>query len=59
MTPYEVVYEGGKVKLRHYAAQGKKSHRTPLVFVYALIKRPFIASISPVSGAVARDPAKP
>ena len=42
VTPYEIVYEGGKVKLRHYAAQGKKSHRTPLVFVYALIKRPFI-----------------
>ena len=25
VTPYEVVYEGGKVKLRHYAAQGKRA----------------------------------
>ena len=47
MTPYEVVYEGGKVKLRHYAAQGKKSHRTPLVFVYALIKRPLVLDMYP------------
>ena len=47
VTPYEVVYEGGKVKLRHYSAQGKKSHRTPLVFVYALIKRPFILDLYP------------
>jgi hypothetical protein len=47
VTPYEAVYEGGKVKLRHYLAQGKKSHRTPLVFVYALIKRPFILGLYP------------
>jgi len=46
VTPYEVVYEGGKVRLRRYAAQGK-AHRTPLVFVYALIKRPFILDIYP------------
>ena len=46
VTPYEVVYEGGKVRLRHYAAQGN-AHRTPLVFVYALIKRPFILDIYP------------
>jgi polyhydroxyalkanoate synthase subunit PhaC len=47
VTPYEVVYEGRKVKLRHYSAQGKKSHRTPLVFVYAPIKRPFILDLYP------------
>ena len=46
ITPYEIVYEGGKVKLRHYAAQGD-AHRTPVVFVYALIKRPFILDIYP------------
>ena len=28
VTPYRVVFESGKVRLRHYAAAGK-SHRTP------------------------------
>src|ERR1700722_14368216 len=46
VTPYEIVHEGGKVRLRHYAARGN-AHRTPLVFVYALIKRPFILDMFP------------
>jgi len=46
VTPYEIVHESGKVKLRHYAAQGN-AHRTPLVLIYALIKRPFILDIYP------------
>ncbi|MGH7915338.1 MAG: alpha/beta fold hydrolase [Candidatus Binataceae bacterium] len=41
VTPYRVVFESGKVRLRHYAAQGD-AHRTPIVLVYALIKRPFV-----------------
>jgi polyhydroxyalkanoate synthase subunit PhaC len=41
VTPYRVVFESGKVRLRHYAASGK-AHRTPIVLVYALIKRPFV-----------------
>jgi polyhydroxyalkanoate synthase len=41
VTPYRVVFETGKVRLRHYAAQSK-AHRTPIVLVYALIKRPFV-----------------
>jgi polyhydroxyalkanoate synthase len=46
VTPYEIVHESGKVRLRHYAARGN-AHRTPLVFVYALIKRPFILDMFP------------
>ena len=42
VTPYRVVFESGKVRLRHYAAAGKHAHRTPIVLVYALIKRPFV-----------------
>jgi poly[(R)-3-hydroxyalkanoate] polymerase subunit PhaC len=44
VTPYRVVFESGKLRLRHYAAAGggKKAHRTPIVLVYALIKRPFV-----------------
>jgi polyhydroxyalkanoate synthase len=46
VTPYHVVYEGGKVRLRHYRAIGE-SHTTPLLMVYALIKRPFILDLQP------------
>ena len=42
VTPYRVVFESGKVRLRHYAAAGKHAHRPPIVLVYALIKRPFV-----------------
>jgi len=45
-TPYTVVYEGGKVSLRHYRAQGPR-HATPLLLVYALIKRPYILDLMP------------
>jgi polyhydroxyalkanoate synthase len=45
VTPYRVVFESGKVRLRHYAATSSKAHRTPIVLVYALIKRPFVLDI--------------
>ena len=44
VTPYRVVFESGKLRLRHYAASAK-AHRTPIVLVYALIKRPFVLDI--------------
>ncbi len=46
LTPYSVVYEGGKVSLRHYRAQGPR-HATPLLVCYALIKRPYILDLLP------------
>jgi polyhydroxyalkanoate synthase len=45
-TPYEVLYEGGKLRLRYYHPVGK-SLSTPLLLVYALIKRPFILDLQP------------
>jgi polyhydroxyalkanoate synthase len=45
VTPYRLIYEGGKVSLRYYAARGPVRHRTPLLLVYALIKRPFILDL--------------
>jgi polyhydroxyalkanoate synthase len=45
-TPFSVIYEGGKVKLRYYPAVGQP-HATPLLIVYALIKRPFILDLLP------------
>lgn len=45
-TPYEVIYVGGKARLRYYRAVGKP-RATPLLIVYALIKRPFILDLLP------------
>ncbi len=45
-TPYEVVYEGGMLRLRHYRP-AERRHKTPLLVVYALIKRPFILDLQP------------
>lgn len=42
VTPYRVVFETGKLRLRRYAAAGPHAHRTPVLLVYALIKRPFV-----------------
>lgn len=51
VTPYEVIYEGGKVSLRHYHAPNR-IHATPIVLVYALIKRPFILDLQPGKSVV-------
>lgn len=45
VTPYNVIYEGGKVSLRYYEARGPVRHGTPLLLVYALIKRPWILDL--------------
>lgn len=45
VTPSEVVYEIERVRLLHYKAQGPVKYRTPLVFVYALINRPYILDL--------------
>jgi polyhydroxyalkanoate synthase subunit PhaC len=44
VTPYEVVYATDRLKLRRYAAQEGPRH-TPILLVYALIKRPFILDL--------------
>jgi len=45
-TPFEVLYEGGRLRLRYYRPVGKPLS-TPLLIVYALIKRPFILDLQP------------
>ncbi len=45
-TAFEVVYQSEILKLRYYRAHGA-AYRTPLVVVYALIKRPFILDLLP------------
>ncbi len=54
VTPYTVIYEGGKVSLRYYAARGPIRHKTPLLLVYALIKRPFILDLAERDAARSR-----
>lgn len=46
-TPYEVIYEGGKLSLRYYRATGSHHCSTPLLLIPALIKRPFIVDLQP------------
>jgi len=43
-TPYTVVYEGGKVRLRQYRARGAR-RATPLLLCFAPIKRPYILDL--------------
>jgi polyhydroxyalkanoate synthase subunit PhaC len=45
-TPSRIAYEGGKLRLRHYAPI-EPAHLTPILFVYALTKRAFILDLAP------------
>lgn len=45
VTPSEVVYEEDRLKLRHYPGEGPLRSRTPLVFIYALVNRPYILDL--------------
>jgi len=51
VTPYEVIYEEGKVRLRYYQS-AKTSQSIPLLVVYPLIKRPFILDLFPGKSVV-------
>jgi polyhydroxyalkanoate synthase len=44
-TPSEVVYEEDRMKLLHYPGKGPHRHATPLVFVFALVNRPYILDL--------------
>ena len=46
ITPFEVVAEYGKLRLRYYRAHGS-AHPTPVFLIYALVKRPFIVDFQP------------
>ena len=51
LTPYAIPYEGGKVRLRHYSAP-ERLHKTPILIVYALVKRPYILDLQPGKSVV-------
>ncbi len=52
-TPSEVVYEEDHLKLLHYPGNGQVKYETPLLFVFALVNRPYILDILPNKSVVA------
>ena len=46
-TPSEVVYHENKLDLLHYEPDREPEHRTPVLFVYALINKPYILDLQP------------
>jgi polyhydroxyalkanoate synthase len=51
-TPSEVVYEEDRVKLLHYRSDEKPKYHTPLIFVFALVNRPYILDLKPGKSVV-------
>lgn len=46
-TPYDVVYQEDRIKLKYYRPQGKPKYKTPLLVVYALINRETMLDLQP------------
>lgn len=54
VTASEVVYEEDHLKVLHYVSETRPVHRTPLVFVYALVNRPYILDLKKDRSVVAK-----
>ncbi len=46
-TPSDVVFHEGRLTLLHYRATKPARHATPLLFVFALVNRPYILDLKP------------
>lgn len=53
-TPYEVIYQEDRVKLKHYRAVKEIKYKTPLLVVYALINRETMLDLQPGRSVVER-----
>ena len=53
-TPYEVVYQEDRVKLKHYLPRTDIRYQTPLLVVYALINRETMLDLQPGRSVVER-----
>lgn len=53
-TPYEVVFQEDRVKLKHYKAVKPSQCKTPLLVVYALINRETMLDLQPGRSVVER-----
>ncbi|MCP3951895.1 MAG: class III poly(R)-hydroxyalkanoic acid synthase subunit PhaC, partial [Desulfobacterales bacterium] len=46
-TPYEIVFQDDRVKLKHYSPETRNQLKTPLLIVYALINRETMLDLQP------------
>jgi len=53
VSPAEIVYEEDRLQLRHYLSEQPAKYRTPLVFIYALVNRPYILDLKKGRSVVA------
>ena len=53
-TPYEVVYQEDRIKLKHYIPRTEIRYKTPLLVTYALINRETMLDLQPGRSVVER-----
>jgi polyhydroxyalkanoate synthase subunit PhaC len=53
VSPAETVYEEDRLQVRHYLSERPPRFQTPLVFVYALVNRPYILDLKQGRSVVA------
>lgn len=53
-TPYEVVMSEGPVRLVRYLGKGDKKFATPVLFVFAMVNRPYVLDLLPNKSVVRR-----
>jgi len=53
-SPSEVVYEEDQLRLLHYLSDQPRKSQTPLLFVFALVNRPYILDLVPQRSVVSQ-----
>jgi len=51
-TPHEIVYEEDRLSVRHYLSEEPPRFKTPMLFVFALVNRPYILDLLPHKSVV-------
>lgn len=51
-SPSEVIYEDDRLKLLHYTSDAPPKYKTPMLFVFALVNRPYILDLLPGKSVV-------
>src|SRR5689334_20257543 len=46
-SPKEIIWTRNKAKLYHYLPTTEKRHAVPLLFIYALINKPYVMDLRP------------
>lgn len=47
LSPKELLWRKNKSKLYHYQASTQRKYRTPILFIYALINKPYVLDLAP------------